>query len=104
MKAIVDKIKKLDELEEKIIDCILAEIEEEARKILRDNSSLKEFIMGMGVWFFEDNDGDNHCDDSISYDNIFRPIVVLLNAYDGRFKITGESMRFTATGTKITDW
>lgn len=75
-----------------------------ARKILRDNPELKEFTMGMGTWFFVDNDG--HYRD---YSNVrlFHDLVAFddfMCRWDETFKLTGQAVRFTADGPLVTDW
>ena len=91
------------------------EVERLARDILKKNKSLHEFIMGMGVYYFKNNKGeivdveksDYSVNGGYSY-SVAKPSFRLLYDFIGEWneilKITGESMRFTATGEKITDW
>jgi len=77
----------------------LEEVERYARKILKDNPDIHEFIMGMGTWDFKSNEKwlDNE-------DPRFEPLLDLISKWDKSLYITGNPMRFTATGPKITDW
>ena len=77
------------------------EVERLARKILKDNPEFKEFVMANGTWFFTMSDGvtglmdnDPRCHDLAWY----------VDQWDDSLRITGESMRFTATGPKVTNW
>lgn len=88
------------------------EVERLARKVLKKCSDLKEFIMAMGGWHFtlkasepdEDGwsieDGEAADDDDPRFSEVER----FIGEWDNQLKITGEPMRFTATGPKITDW
>ena len=71
-----------------------------ARKILKADPSLTEFIMGMGRWMFSDKDG-------VIYDadqSRFAELCDFIDEWDNTIHITGEPMRFTATGPIIRDW
>jgi hypothetical protein len=74
------------------------EYERRARLVLSRNKKLGEFINAMGSYFFTDRDGEIiH-----GYDHpLLRNFVI---KYNSIFKLTGEPMRFTAKGKKITDW
>ena len=72
-----------------------------ARAILKKNKNLNEFVMGMGTWFFVHKDGRN-CDES-DYKSL-QEFSDFIREYDNILKITGEPMRFTAEGEKITNW
>lgn len=82
--------------------------EDLARKILKDNPQLDEFIMCMGSFFFTDKKG-NDIDTfnsvvSKRLEKSFQPLNDFICDWDNTLKITSEPMRFTANGPKITDW
>jgi len=79
----------------------LAEIERLARKILREHTNLDEFVMAMGGAFFVKKDGEHfHTWDCKYMGQLDR----LITAWDDTLGLTGEPMRFTATGRKQTSW
>lgn len=82
-------------------------IETRARKILIAHPALDEFIMGMGAWMFTRKDSQ----DDIS--TVYREYIPryaesftrMMDTFDRlELKVTGEPMRFTARGPKVTDW
>ena len=75
-------------------------LEQKARKILRRHQNLSEFIMSMGCWGFTGKNGDI-LHDELHY---MSPVVRLLKKWDEILKLTGEPMRFTATGPVIRNW
>jgi len=77
----------------------LMELEEEARKILKNHKNLQEFIMCMGNAWFLDNDG-NEVEDKA----YMRPVNDILEAWDEYLKLTGEPMRFTWDGEVRRNW
>lgn len=90
-------------------------VEKMARQILREHPELNEFVMAMGTYFFTYKDGGNL--DTISskmnssynyvyYDTepFLKPLNNFISEWDSRLKITGDAMRFTANGIKVTDW
>jgi hypothetical protein len=92
------------QIEQKILEAseiCLAEIERRARKILATHPNLDEFLMGMGTVFFSTKDGQN-----ISlYDRAYmKSLDDFINDWDHDLHITGEPMRFTATGPVTTKW
>lgn len=92
----------------------LAEVEKEARRLMRKHKNLKEFVMAMGSYFFVDAKGETISTTTSVYRNYsyvmedtfayFKPLNEFMLDWEERFKITGEAMRFTAEGKKITDW
>lgn len=86
----------------------LLEMEKLAREILRKNKTLKEFVNAMGSCFFTTYEGDTI--DLWEYGTSrltkpsFKKLADLIMEWDDYLKLTGEPMRFTATGEKITDW
>ena len=83
--------------------CVAANgyVEELARKILAEHSTLDEFVMGMGIACFTDKKGDSLDLEDRAY---MKPLADFINEWDDFLKITGEPMRFTANGPRITNW
>ena len=79
------------------------EAEKIARKILKENPELKEFVMGMGSWFFKVKEGNENIgyNDDIEF---LEPFKKFMDKYDDVLGISGMLMRFTAKGKKITKW
>lgn len=76
------------------------EVQRLARKILREHPNLHEFIMGMGSAFFT----DKYRNVKSSGYEYMAPLFDLIDEWDCVLKITGEPMRFTASGEKVTMW
>ena len=90
--------------------CELAslKVEQIARQILVEHKELDEFIMAMGSYFFtykskkrKDEHLSGYTEDSEPF---LRPLNDFISEWDNYLKITGDAMRFTATGVKVTDW
>lgn len=79
----------------------IREVEKEARRILKSDPDLNEFVMAMGAAFFTDKNGDNHQLQDIDAAEELRDFIL---EWDEYLRITGVPMRFTADGDKITDW
>jgi len=90
-------------------------VEKMARQILREHPELNEFVMAMGTYFFTYKEGGildpisskmNSSYNYVYYDTepFLKPLNDLIGEWDSRLKITGDAMRFTADGIKITDW
>ena len=82
-------------------------IETRARKILAAHSNLDEFVMAMGGWLFtkkgsDDNISDVYREHIPSYARSFLEMMDEFN--DIELKVTGEPMRFTATGPVVRMW
>lgn len=82
----------------------LAIIEREARKVLKDDPTIKEFVMAMGsatfTCLYDGGEELLHVEDvDSSLDLKF-----ILDEWDDVFKFTGEPMRFTATGPVRREW
>ena len=98
--------------------CKLAskKVEHMARSVLNNHPQLDEFIMAMGSYFFTYKNSDSHLGSHVekmnaSYNYYFedtykylKPLNNFIGKWDGYLKITGDAMRFTAKGKKITDW
>lgn len=101
---------------EKASDLASDIVEKMARKILTDHNELDEFIMAMGSYFFTYKEGGvdlqpitQKMNKSFSYyyedsEPYLKPLNDFIGEWDKRLKITGDAMRFTAKGQKITDW
>lgn len=90
-------------------------VEKMARQILREHPELNEFIMGMGTYFFTYKKGGNlhpissKMNSSYNYvyydtEPFLKPLNDFIGEWDSRLNITGDGMRFTADGIKVTDW
>lgn len=104
MKKIIEKhLKIADKLAEK-------EVERLARLVLLNNPKLREFIMGMGSFFFTDSKDEiihtsmGNNDSRLNRLKGYKRLVKFVEQFDSQLKITGTPMRFTAKGKKITDW
>ena len=62
------------------------------------NEKLKEFVMGMGTYFFTFTDG------STAYEYKCESLDNFISKWDKYLKITGEPMRFTKKSRVIEDW
>ncbi len=96
-----------------------AKVEEMARQILSEHKELDEFIMAMGSYFFTykskkrkneylsgytqkmNSSWNYYYEDSEPF---LIPLNKFIDEWDNYLKITGDGMRFTATGVKVTDW
>lgn len=78
----------------------LAEIERQARLILRRRPSLGEFVMGMGAWFFVGADGEIRHETP----RCARRLASFIDEFDETLCLTGHPMRFTANGPLIQEW
>ncbi len=90
---------KYNTAKDRVYDLLIERIEILARLYLTDNPKLKEFIMAMGTCFFTYKRGNE-----TAHDIECPEIEAILSEYNEVFKLTGEPMRFTAKGKKITDW
>jgi len=97
---------KIDKHYKIATDTALIEVERLARKILKKNKSLHEFIMAMGSYFFTLTKDTTWHISSTDMDrdlDTYGDLVEFMDEWDD-LKLTGEAMRFTATGPKITNW
>ncbi len=92
-------------------DLAILEVERLARIVLSKNPKIvREFVMAMGSFFFCDKKdeiihvvvGDN--EEILNEMQGYEDLILFLDEFDERLKITGESMRFTHKGKKITKW
>ncbi len=94
-KQISNLLKKANELASELV-------EELARKILVSRPHLGEFVMGMGIAMFTvKSTGESISLEERSY---MKKLNDFIDKYDDELQITGESMRFTASGPKIVEW
>lgn len=75
----------------------LAELERRARKELRSNPELDEFVMCMGSHFFTKEGTVFHDYEAPAVDS-------LIDEWDTYLRLTGVPMRFTADGPIRRDW
>lgn len=75
----------------------------EARSILKADPMLDEFIIGMGTWFFTTKGKVEILDESDA--PIGQTLLAdFLCTWDQYLRVTGNPMRFTATGEIRRDW
>ena len=92
-------------LYETAAELALGEVQRLARKILAEHHCLDEFVMAMGMAIFTLKDKDVRDANLHLHERAyFKPLEDLLNEWDEVLKLTGEPMRFRATGPKITEW
>ncbi len=92
-------IKQSNQLLEEATKIALKEIERIARKELIQHEYLDEFMMAMGSYVFitkekKYNDTSHKCKELDDF----------IDEYDEALSLTGEAIRFSATGEVITDW
>ena len=101
MKAVI----QIKEHYSKACELASQKVERMARAILQKHGNLDEFIMGMGTWFFSIKDKrypNNHLS---GIDRAYlKPLDNFISEWDDFLKITGEPMRFTAFGKRVTNW
>ncbi len=93
--------KEIETLLNRAGNLALAELERRARKILAAHPNLDEFIMGMGCAIFTTKEDENLGTEERAY---MKPVERFLVRWDNELKLTGEPMRFTATGPVVTNW
>lgn len=114
MKQILEE-ESVDLHYQKAVDMALWEVEMMARDILEQHKNLKYFVMAMGTYYFVDKK-ENIIDTTEEYMTAnyhyrwrdSKPYFANLNEFIGKWdsvlKLTGNPMKFTATGEIITDW
>lgn len=105
---------KVDTMESFISDKYIHEIEIIARNILNNHSRLDEFVMANGQIFFTVKNENLYQNDPCSHGGFavidldryayMKELKDLIDENDYQFHMTGDSMRFTANGEKITNW
>ncbi len=105
---------KVDNFETFISDKYIEEIEIIAREILKNHSRLDEFVMANGQIFFTVKSENLYQNDPCSHGGFaaldldryayMSELKNLIDDNDYQFHMTGDSMRFTANGKKITNW
>ena len=91
---------QIKDLHSKASELASKEVIRIARQTLKADPTIKEFVMGMGTWFFNDADGIIHDED----DKRFHALEEFISKWDNHLRITGEPMRFTANGPIIRNW
>lgn len=82
----------------------LAELERIARRILRRNKRLDEFVMAMGSATFTIKNSREQIGYSWSMPKYAKPLFDFLDEWDRILRLSGTPMRFTADGAKRTNW
>ena len=93
--------KQIDEMLFEARRLALEWVENEARRLLKQNSWLTEFIMAMGGATFRTRE-DRLLD--VDMVTIADDLADFIRKFDDSLGITGEPMRFTKDGPKITVW
>lgn len=86
-----------------------------ARRILSNNPKIEEFVKGMGSVIFCSSSGwvynpvtDNidHLGQTGDFDDVtdLTALKEFLSNYDNEYHMSGDPVRFTATGEEKTDW
>ena len=90
-------------------------VEKMARDILNRHEELDEFIMGMGTYLFTYKKGGN-LDPKTQKMNLsgkyiysdskpfLKPLNSFIDKWDETLRMTGETLRFTAKGSRVTKW
>jgi len=73
-----------------------------ARAAMRAHTSLIEFTIAMGTWFFNDRNG-NYVDGEDRRPGIQR-VAKFIDSWDSHFYLTGGPMRFTVDGPIVREW
>ena len=79
-------------------------VEQEARAILKSCPKYKEFIMGMGSACFSDGWSNFSPVYSDKMPKRAVELICFISEIDEYLRLSGNPMRFTADGEKITDW
>lgn len=82
----------------------IAEVERLAMKYLREHATLKEFVMENGHLFFIQNKKPTINIGHSTAPKYMKALEDLIVEWNDILHITGEPMRFTAYGRKITNW
>ena len=77
-------------------------IEKTARNILLKHTNLEWFVMAMGTAFFVDKQGNTY--NTYNSKEYMNPVWDILDEFDRILFLSGNPMKFTATGEKITNW
>lgn len=109
-------LREIDQLFSGASDLAIALIKDEARKILKADPNLHEFIMAMGGCFFTRKEGgkydinqmtDDEWDEwvEIDYSHDFqKEFFKMVDGLNEDFKVMGYPVRFTATSKEVHHW
>lgn len=119
-------LKKIENLFKAADELAIQLVKDEARKILKADDGIHEFIMAMGSCFFTLKDGGKYddkemtdeeweewteSDDYIRFHNGIlddrdyqKEFFEMVEDLDSEFKICGYPVRFTATSQEVYDW
>lgn len=126
-RKLAKKLKRIEDLQEEASEMAVKIVIDEARKILKDDDGLFEFVMAMGGCFFTIKDGGKYdmmnltdeeyeewCE-SDDYVNVHHGIIDekatdfqeeffdMVDDLD-EFNVTGYPVRFTADSDEVHDW
>lgn len=93
--------KQISQHVDEALSLALQYVEEQARKILSEHPNLDEFVMAMGDCTFSTFANENLGLEDRSY---FASLRRFIWAWDDILGITGNPMRFTATGPVCHNW
>lgn len=92
---------RMSEKYEELCTLASSEVERMAREVLRKRPDIHEFVNAMGATFFVDEEGNNEYPFEIEEADELNEFLM---EWDHKFHISGDPMRFTAEGPKVTDW
>lgn len=117
---------KIDKMFEDASDLAIKLIKDEARKILKADDGLDEFVMAMGSCFFTYKDGgkydifaytdeqldqmdeDGHdwygAQNGILHDRFQPEFMDMIDDLNEKFNVCGYPVRFTANSKEVHDW
>ena len=120
------KMKIINEMLDKASDLAIELIKDEARKILKADDSLDEFVMGMGSCFFTYKDGgkydifsytdeqydqmdeDGHdwygAKNGILHDRFQPEFMEMVDDLNDKFNVCGYPVRFKANSKEVYTW
>ena len=122
----IAQIELIDQMFDRASDLAIQLVKDEARRILRADDGLDEFVMAMGSCFFTYKDGGKYdrlayTDELIdqmdeedhdwygAYKGIlhdrFQPeFMDMIDDLNDKFKVCGYPVRFTANSKEVLDW
>ena len=93
--------RQIQPLLDKAHDIALKELERMARKAMKQHPELREFVMGMGGYFFNDQDNNHVYPEECEY---LYSINDFMMEWDSVLKLSGNAIRFTVDGPIETEW
>lgn len=92
-------MKQIDKHYNKSIELGLNQVEKLARKILRKYSTLTDFFMHNGVWWFNGKKGKWYSKYSIKYN--LDELIEFMDYYDTKLKLSMNTVWFTKDGEVV---